>query len=59
MGAAEGRVEGEVKKGSMRLANGYRLRAWTFGAEHTMNQLLRVFDTDVDEIIFEAAKQHI
>ena len=56
IGAAEVRVEGEVKEGSVRLANRSRLRAWIFGAEHTINQLLRVFDTDVDEMATGAAK---
>ena len=56
MGAAEGRMEGEVKEGSMRMANRCRLRSWMLAAEHAMNQLLQIFDADLDQIIAEGAK---
>ena len=56
MGAAEGRVEGEVKEGNRRMLNRYRIRSWLFGKEHTVNQLLRVFKDEHQDIIWEAAK---
>ena len=52
IGAAEGRVEGEVKEGNLRMNERWSLSMYVFGIEHAIRSILRLFEPLIDDFIF-------